>query len=184
MSTRCQQCGVDLPDSAFGVETLEGDGPSVCQVCSMPRPLLSVPVHDPTWDDPEPIKMRAHALDEERKALQKRIMEIVTECGGECDSEAAWYIAANLAGRIPPNTSNPSPRQDVLLSLTVVLRAKFGSPKSMSKHISMQDVAGEVIRFLQEPAPPCGHARAFFFQNDAGETGCMACDMWEDAYAK
>lgn len=35
-------------------------------------------------------------MDNATDRLQRRIVEIVTECGGDCDSEAAYYIAKNL----------------------------------------------------------------------------------------
>lgn len=32
----------------------------------------------------------------EVRSIRNRIMEVVTECGGDCDTEAAWYIALNV----------------------------------------------------------------------------------------
>ena len=46
----------------------------------------------------------AHAAND---AVVRRIMEIVGECGGECDSEAAHYIADNLESLVRTHGGKP-----------------------------------------------------------------------------
>ena len=74
--------------------------------------------------------------------------------------------------------ADPIPRQNVLDGLIHHLR------KLPPREWGLDTGAAHAYLFLMQPGAPCGHARAFFFQTERGETGCMACDMWDDRFCK